>query len=379
MKIGIDVRPLLESRAGGISVYTEKIITSLLRIDTQNEYLLFSNSYKNTDSDIENKFTENNVELKSFSYPNKFLNANFRFLNKPKIDKMLGGIDIFFAPNINFLALSPKLKKVITLHDLSFLLFPKFYSAKGRFWHKAVNVKKLVEQFDKIIAVSEHTRNDVLGLLNVNDDKVVKIYPGVDSQFYSSVNEETKSNTRNKYSLPKNFILSLAALEPRKNIETVIEAFGKFNNNSDTHLVLVGAAQESKRPIEKLISEKGMNKFVHVLGYIPAEDKPSLYQLASCFVYPSFYEGFGFPPLEAMSSGTPVIASYSSSLAEICESSALLIDPHNINDLVEAFGQVLNNKEFSEKLSEMGRNQASKFTWEKSATETLNLFQSLVS
>ncbi|MFH1535006.1 MAG: glycosyltransferase family 1 protein [Patescibacteria group bacterium] len=378
MKIGIDVRPLLEKDAGGISVYTEKIIANLLRIDTQNEYLLFSNSYKKNTSNVENIFSEHNSEMKSFSYPNKILNASFRFLNEPKIDRILGGVDIFFAPNINFLALSSKIKKVITLHDLSFLLYPNFYSTKGRFWHKAVNVKKLVEQFDRIIAVSEHTRNDILDILNVDDDKVVKIYPGVDSQFYSNGDDETRNSIRMKYNLPKNFILSLAALEPRKNIEMVIEAFEKFNSNCDTHLVLVGAALGSEQQINKLISEKGLDEHIHLLGYIPTKDKPALYQLADCFVYPSFYEGFGFPPLEAMSSGTPVIASYSSSLAEICGNSALLIDPHNVEELVEAFRHVLNNKEYAEGLSQRGKNQSAKFTWENSAKETLNLFQSLV-
>jgi glycosyltransferase involved in cell wall biosynthesis len=379
MKIGIDVRPLLESKAGGISVYTEKIIKNILQIDTQNEYLLFSNSYKGSTENIENKFEGSNSKLHPFNYPNKFLNASFRFLDKPKIDKMIGGVDIFFAPNINFLALSSNLKKVITLHDLSFLLYPKFYSTKGRFWHKAVNVKKLVGQFDKIIAVSEHTRNDVMEILNVNGDKVERIYPGVDSQFYNSISEEKKSSIHDKYNLPQNYILSLAALEPRKNIEMVIDAFEKFKYNSDIHLVLVGAEQGSEQQIKRMVLDKKLEKRVHILGYIPTEDKPTLYQLAKCFVYPSFYEGFGFPPLEAMSCGTPVIASYSSSLSEICESSAILIDPHNIEELVEAFGQVLNSTEYAEELSQMGRRQATKFSWENSAKETLKLFQSLVS
>ena len=310
MKIGIDARPLLEEHAGGISVYTEKIITNLLSIDTQNEYLLFSNSYKKNTKHIEKKFSKNNSKLVSSNYPNRLLNVSLRFLNEPKIDKLIGDVDLFFAPNINFIALSSNIKKVITLHDLSFLLYPKFYSTKGQFWHRAVNVKKLVEQFDKIIAVSEHTRNDILEILDVDDEKVVKIYPGVDSQFYCNVSHDVKNNVENKYNLPQNFILSVAALEPRKNVEMVIKAFEKFAINSDIHLVLVGAAQGSGQQIGKLISENKLSSKIHVLGYIPSEDKAAIYQLANCFVYPSFYEGFGFPPLEAMSSGTPVIASF---------------------------------------------------------------------
>ncbi|MFA6271987.1 MAG: glycosyltransferase family 1 protein [Patescibacteria group bacterium] len=378
MKIGIDVRSLLEREAGGISVYTEKIIKHLLAIDAQNEYLLFSNSYKNSRSLIENKFTEDNAELKFFSYPNKVLNASFRFLNQPKIDKMLGGVDLFFEPNIIFMALSQIPKKVITLHDLSFLLYPNLYSAKGRFWHQVINVRRMVSQFDKIIAVSDHTRNDIIELLKVPSDKVQRIYPGIDHEFYKNVGTEDKNNIIKKYDLPEKFILSLAALEPRKNIEMVVEAFAEFSKESDCRLVLAGASQGSELLIDQLISKNGISDKVRTLGYIPNEDKPALYQLAECFVYPSFYEGFGFPPLEAMSSGTPVIASYSSSLSEICGNSALLIDPHNIEELTEAFKQILNDSHFSDKLAQRGRIQAEKFTWEQSARETLNLFQNLV-
>ncbi|MFA6391928.1 MAG: glycosyltransferase family 1 protein [Patescibacteria group bacterium] len=379
MKIGIDVRSLLEKKAGGISVYTEKIIENLLQIDTQNEYFLFSNSYKNAAAFFQGKFTQSNVNFKNFSYPNKLLNASFRFLHKPKIDKMMGGVDIFFEPNIIFLALSQIPKKVITLHDLSFILYPGLYSAKGRFWHEVINAKKLVSQFDKIIAVSDHTRNDIIEVLNVPPEKVQRIYPGIDYEFYSSENADIKNNVIRKYNLPEKYILSLAALEPRKNIEMVVEAFAEFAKDSDCHLVLAGAAQGSEQQINSLIAKPGLQNRVHVLGYIPNEDKPAIYQLAKCFVYPSFYEGFGFPPLEAMSAGTPVIASYSSSLAEICENSAVLIDPHNIDELVEAFKQVLNNEQLSENLSQKGRKQAEKFTWENSARDTLNLFQNLVS
>ncbi|MFA6525773.1 MAG: glycosyltransferase family 1 protein [Patescibacteria group bacterium] len=377
MKIGIDVRSLLEREAGGISVYAEKIIEHLIRIDAHNEYLLFSNSYKNSQALINNKFSKSNAELKFFSYPNKILNASFRFLNQPKIDKMLGGVDLFFEPNIIFMALSQIPKKVITLHDLSFLLYPNLYSAKGRFWHQVINVRKVVGQFDKIIAVSDHTRNDIIELLNVPPDKVQRIYPGIDHEFYRNVGEEGKNNIIRKYHLPEKYVLSLAALEPRKNIEMVIEAFAEFAKKSDCQLVLAGASQGSELQIDRLILKYGISDKVHILGYIPNEDKPALYQLAKCFVYPSFYEGFGFPPLEAMSSGTPVIASYSSSLSEICGNSALLIDPHNIGELTEAFRQVLNDNRFSDKLAQRGKVQAEKFTWEKSARETLDLFQNL--
>jgi glycosyltransferase involved in cell wall biosynthesis len=377
MKIGIDVRSLLEKKAGGVSVYTEKIIENLLSIDTHNEYFLFSNRYQKNDLSSQKIFSAANVQLKSFTYPNKALNFSFRYLNWPKIDRMLGGIDLFFEPNIIFMAMSRATKKVITLHDLSFMIFPNLYSPKGRFWHQVVNVRKMISQFDKVIAVSEHTRNDIINILNVPAEKVHRIYPGVDYDFFSNISAEEKSLVKKKYSLPDKYILSLAALEPRKNIEMVVDAFAEFARNSDYHLVLAGASQGSEKRINELILKRGLKDKVHILGYVPNGDKPVLYQFASCFVYPSFYEGFGFPPLEAMSCGTPVIASYSSSLSEICGNAALLIDPHNLEELIEAFRHVLNDRRFSDKMAERGKTQSRLFTWEKSAQETLSLFQSL--
>lgn len=381
MRIGIDIRSLLEQEAGGVSAYTEKILTNLFRIDTQNEYLLFYNSFqKNLPSKNKEELSAPNVTLKPFSFPNKIFNISLNFFKYPKIDKLIGGVDLFFVPNLIFIALSSQVKKVITLHDLSFLLYPHFYSSKGRLWHRAISPKKLVKEFDKIIAVSENTRQDTINFFQLDPEKVVTIHSGIDQETDQDSSPTFKDKVRLRYRLPEKFILSLCALEPRKNVETIVSAFELFKEHypNPYRLVIAGASRDRSKELRSLLKKSKFQNDIHFLGYISNEEKPLLYQMADLFVYPSFYEGFGFPPLEAMAASLPVIASYSSSLSEVCEDAAILVNPYDIEELTESFQQVLFNPELSGNLIKKGLNQVKKFSWQKTAKETLNLFNSLV-
>lgn len=382
MRIGIDIRPLLEKETGGISTYTEKLLSHLFRIDNQNEYLLFYNSFrKKLPPSLKEKFSYPRVSLKPFSFPNKIFNTSLTFFRNPKIDQLIGGVDLFFIPNLIFLALSAKVKKVITIHDLSFLLYPQFYSLKGRLWHRVLNPQKLIQQFDQVIAVSENTRQDIINLFHLAPDKVKTIYSGIDLSDYQNYNSTLLEQIQKKYELPEKFILSLFALEPRKNIEAIVSAFELFKKRypSPYHLVIAGANRGKTSKLHGLIQKSECQKDIHTLGYVLPEEKPLLFKLASVFVYPSFYEGFGFPPLEAMAASRPVIASHSSSLSEICETAAFLVDPYNIEELVAAFKQVLFNEQLSKNLIKKGLQQTQKFPWAMTAQNTLNLFESLVS
>jgi len=279
------------------------------------------------------------------------------------------------------LAFSDNPKKVITLHDLSFLLYPKFYSVKGRWWHKAINPKKIIPNFDQIIAVSESTRKDIINLLAVPPEKVSAIYSGINAAGYQNLDSAVRDKVKEKYHLPERFILSLSAIEPRKNIDSLILAFELFKkrSGSDYHLVIAGGHRKKPKISQALINRSQFKNQIHLVGYVANEEKPYFYNLASLFIYPSFYEGFGFPPLEAMAASTPVIASYSSALSEVCEEAAILIDPHNIEELTEAINQVVFSSELSQRLIEKGLKQIQKFPWERTARETLKLFKNLVS
>lgn len=460
MVIGVDIRTLMDARYSGVSEYTLNLVSALLMLDRENEYRLFYNSARDLSGRMP-KFDYPNVKIVKKSVPNKILNYFlFKFLNSPKIDKLLDvdpasgrGASVFFMPHINFIALSGKSKSVLTIHDLSFLRYPEFFSARKNFWHKMINVKRLAHKFDKIIAVSENTKRDVVELCGVNPDRVKVIYSGIEDIYkpdyglritdYGFDIIRNKSHTfwggllnpvpkidfvdptaeqvgyskkvRDKYNLPDKFtphllntdirlqgekqnkflegdmkfrpkgagfILFLGTVEPRKNIIGLIRAYEILKErNSDLSqykLVIAGGNGWRSEGIYKVWRESKYKDDIIFLGYIEKKDKVYLYNLASLFVYPSFYEGFGFPPLEAMASGVPVITSFSSSLPEIVGGAGLMVDPYNINDLAIAMEKVLTDDDLRDNLIKKGLERVKKFSWEKAGREYLSLFKNSV-
>lgn len=376
MRIGIDIRTLMDAQYSGVSEYTYNLVKNLLKKDTQNEYVLFYNSFKNVSERIP-KF-EGNYKIVKTKYPNKFFNFLLQKTFKyPKIDKFLE-VDIFIAPNIGFYALSNDCMKILTIHDLSFLRYPEFFSWKRRLWHKVINVKKLVKNFDKLVAVSENTKNDLIELCNIDKSKVEVVYSGISRNYKSSITNYELEKVRDKYELPENFILYLGTIEPRKNIISIIKAYNKFRDGrsemSDIRLVLAGGKGWKTKKIYKERNNSKYKNDIIFTGYVDDKDKPALYSLANIFIYPSFYEGFGFPPLEAMACGTPVISSFSSSLPEVVGNAGMMLDPYNVNDLTKVIEELLNNKDLQEDLKQKGLEQVKKFSWDDAAESYLNLF-----
>jgi glycosyltransferase involved in cell wall biosynthesis len=382
MKIGIDIRSLMDARYSGVSEYALNLIYTLLEQDKENEYRLFYNSFHQV-SDRLPEFSAENVKIIERKYPNKVFNYLLqKSLNWPKIDRLLG-VDLFFMPHLNFISLSGKAKIVIAIHDLSFLRYPEFFSWRKNFWHRMLNVKKILQKTDCIIAVSENTKSDIVALCGVPQEKIRVIYSGINSIYDNyQPEDDQKSIIRKKYNLPSKYILFLGTIEPRKNIKGLIEAYGKFRNKNselaEYKLVLAGGKGWKAGAIYIARNNSKYKNDIVFLDYIKAEDKPVIYSLASLFVYPSFYEGFGFPPLEAMACGTPVITSFSSSLSEIAGDAALLVDPYNTTDIASTIGNLLNNENLRLSLKNKGLIQAKKFNWLDSANKYLELFKSLV-
>ena len=379
MEIGIDIRTLMDARYSGVSEYTLNLVKEILRLDTVNEYRLFYNCF----GDCQNipEFKAVNVEAVKYDYPNKILNyLLFKIFNYPKIDEKLG-VDLFFMPHINFIGLSGSVRSVITIHDLSFLRYPEFFSWRKNFWHKMVNARKLLKKFDVIAAVSENTKRDVMELCGVNESKIKVIYSGIGGEFrkLSIYNYQfTIKKIREKYNLPDKFILYLGTVEPRKNVEGIIRGYNELRIMNyelrDYKLVIAGAKGWKA---EKIYKERERSEFkndIKFLDYIDGEDKVYLYNLAGVFLYPSFYEGFGLPPLEAMACGLPVIASYSSSLSEVVGEAVLMVDPYNISDIARAMKEILIDESLKNKLVEQGLKNAKKFSWEKTARQYLEIF-----
>jgi len=349
----------MEKNYSGVSQYTNNLLENIFDLDESNQYILFYNSSKKVSVP---EFNYPNVKKIKFDYPNKLLNASQKFLQTPKIDKMIGGVDVFFMPNLLFASLSERVKKIVTIHDLSFERYPAFYSAKERLWHHLVNPKKLCQTANIIIAVSQNTKNDIVDLYGIEQDKVKVVYSGVSKKYHQIQNSEKLEQVKAKYNLPENFVLYLGNIENRKNIESVISTTKKLNIN----LVIAGQGT----------AHKGVSH-VKYIGYVKEEEKPVLYTIASILIYPSFYEGFGFPPLEAMACGTPVICSLSSSLPEIVESAGILVNPYNSVELTFAIKNIMSDTNLYQKLKNNGFKQAKNFSWKKCAEDHIKLFKSI--
>lgn len=372
MKIGIDVRALLGNRRTGVEEYSLNLLEALFVIDKKNEYILFSSGLQQLHN---NNFFPNN-KWQKLVFSNRALNISYKFFNYPKIDKWLGEVDVFFSPNINLTGLSKKCRKVITFHDLSFIKYPQFYSLKRQLWHSFVNPKKLAREADKIIAISQSTKEDLIELFKIKEEKISVVYSGIGKEFKPIAKDDRKiQETKNKYNLPDKFILYLGTLEPRKNIAGLMQSFDLLKQktkNSDIKLVIAGEKGWLYKNIFSEWEKLQYKEDIIFIGFVDVADKPYLYNLAEIFVFPSFYEGFGFPPLEAIACGVPTITSNFSSLPEVVGEGAILVDPYNIDELALIMEEVLADSGLREKLKQRGRAQAAKFSWEKCARETLD-------
>lgn len=368
MIIGIDVRMLARGTRSGIEEYTINLLSNMISLDNNIEYRLFYNGYKKTK--LEYDFLKApNVQLKEFKIPNRPLDASFQFLNYPKIDRMLGDIDLFFSPHIFSSSVSKKCRTLTTFHDLSFENYPEFYSTGKNYWHFSMNPKKQARTADKIIAVSQSTKDDLINIYNIEPKKIKVIYSGINQESGIMNHESEISKVRRKYNLPEKYILYLGTLEPRKNIIGLIKAFEILNTKYQ--LVIAGSKGWLYKDIFKTVQNSPAKNDIIFTGYIDDKDKSTLYSLADLFVYPSFYEGFGFPPLEAMACGTPVITSNFSSLPEAVGNAAITINPYNIDELARAMEMILTDKKLKDILTERGLEQIKKFSWQNCARETL--------
>jgi len=366
MKITIDLRSLSSGTISGVENYCMNLVESLLGLDRQNQYVLFYNAMRAKQLP---DFHYVNSKVVHSRIPSRFLNLVMKF-NLIQVEKLTGDCDWFFMPNLNQFNISPKTKLAITVHDLSPVITPEFYNFRRKLWHKFLNYKKAFERANVLFAVSEYTKNDLIRIFNINPDKIKVIYPGINHQAFNQgivINQQRL--VRNIYSLPGDFILFLNTIEPRKNLAGVISAFEKIK--SPVSLVIAGRLGWKYKKDFELIKNSKKSAKIRYIGYVGEPDKPALIKMAKALVYPSFYEGFGFQPLEAMAVGTPVVASHLTSLPEIMGNTGLLCDPYNPNSLAGALDEILTNDKLREMLIQKGFTQAERFNWKRTAAEML--------
>lgn len=274
---------------------------------------------------------------------------------------------------------SPKINKnyIITIHDLIPIIYPEYvgktYSLQARIFYPTA-----MKHASKIITDSYHTKNDIIRLYQVPETKIEVIYPGVSNHF-APVSNDQKQRLRDKFNLNNPFILFVGAIEPKKNIELLLKAFYLCQKQkSDLHLVIAGKIAWKYQKVLSLIEKLNLGSKIRLLNFIPYEDLPALYSTAEVFVFPSRYEGFGLPPLEAMKCGTPVITSNMSSLPEIVGDRGMMVSPNDHEKLAELIMKILSDQQLRTELSTYCLQRADLFSWKKTGLQTMKVYNSVL-
>src|SRR3989339_249218 len=371
MKIGIDCR-FYSSKFTGIGRYTFELVRNLLQIDKKNQYVLFFNKEKfqqfktpNVKSvlvNTEHYSLKEQLILPKFLYQEKLDIMHFTHFNAP----------IFYRKPC-----------VVTIHDLTPSFFPgkKFNQWHYKFAYNLV-LKSIIKRSKQIISVSENTKKDILKFFPFAKNKIEMIYESVAEEFLKNPGENSLKKTKEKFNLKQDFLLYTGVFRNHKNLVGLIAAFGKLKKikNFNGKLLITGKEDPFYPEVKNTIKNLNLEKDVILTGLIAEEDLINLYHLAKLYVFPSFYEGFGLPILEAFATKTPLICSNSSCLPEIAgDGNAKFFDPYNIDDLADKILQVWDDENLQKKLIKNGQERLKDFSWRKMAKETLALYQKVVS
>ena len=373
MKIAINCQFWILKGGGGIKEYIANLVNYLDKVDHQNEYVLYvlEDQFENAKSKLPKRF-----KLKEIPYRRNPMSRIMRSLFAQRFwsrEEREEGFDVFHSPFFH----APKMKKarvIMTVHDLRLYRYPETYPfLRYQFLKRAV--KKSIERVDKIIAISHFTKDEMIDTCGVNPDKVKVIHEAINRSFFNS-------DAIKNYSLPHEyaylkdcrFRFCLSQIEPRKNHARLIQAFSAIKamgGFDDLKLVLAGKQLLNAEPVLKLIAE---TPDVIYLDYVPTEMMLWLYRNASLFVYPSYYEGFGFPPLEAASLGTVSAVGNKSSVPEVCGDCALYFDPYDVEDMSKVIAAALNDESLIHEKKMKLEDQLNKFSWERNARETVKVY-----
>jgi glycosyltransferase involved in cell wall biosynthesis len=297
------------------------------------------------------------------------------------VELWTGQLDLFHAPDFFLPPVQSQTKTVVTIFDLSFVRQPETVMP-GMIRHLSTWVPRSVAKADHIIAISEATRQDLIELYQTPPAKISVLYPGVTPDFQPVSDPQQLTAVRRKYGLREGpFILSVGTLQPRKNYQRLIQALAQAagaTSASPLSLVIVGSKGWQYESIFSEVTRLGLEQRVQFLGFVEDSDLPALYSAASVFAYPSLYEGFGLPILEAMACGVPVIASNQSAMPEVVGQAGLLINPYHVDELAAAITRLLSEANLRQQFKQAGLAQAAQFTWLSMAAKLLALYQKLI-
>jgi glycosyltransferase involved in cell wall biosynthesis len=358
----IDGRALLEPAGGGVFEYARRL-TAALKASGRLDCRVWANAWDagaTPDVDVMTRV------------PNKLLHASMRFAGRPTLPAMAGlRPSALWMPNAHFAPAHPDVPLILTVHDLSYELYPEFFSLKQRLWHRAVGPRALARRAEAILAVSETTKRDVIERWGVAPERVTVTLEGAPSAY--APDRDALDAARARFRLPERFILHVGALEPRKNHLGLLDAYHQLRPQTRFNglgLVLAGPAGWNNGDILAAIRRSPYRDDIRLLGYVTESDRAALYGLATVFAFPSFYEGFGLPPLEAMAAGLPVVASHAGAVGEVVGDAGILTDPYRPSELSDALAAVLDSASLAELYAERGRKRAAAFDWDSCAKKT---------
>jgi len=364
MRIGIDARKINDF---GIGTYIQNLVRYLLELDKQNQYFLFFNH-----RDIENySYPKERVVKLINNSPKYSIREHFSLSHQAKKYE----IQLFHEPHYT-LPYFLKCKKVVSIHDLIHLKFPQHLSGKKAYIYAKFMFGQAVKKADKILAGSENTKKDILELFKTKREKIDVIYYGVDENFKPVKDQNLLENFRNKYKLPAKYILYSGSMRKHKNLNNALKAYAVLKDKSHD-LVLAGVGLQNQKVLEPLLIELEITEKVKIIPFLDYTELVLLYNSASLLFFPTLYEGFGLPVLEAMACGIPVISSNNSSISEVSGDATLLVDPANLKEMAESLEKVLIDTSLRRKMISSGLERAKMFTWKKTAEQTLKIYQEL--
>lgn len=379
MRIGIDIRNIGKKRTGDEVVFFN-LVKNLALIDNRNEYRLLTDiSDEKIIMDIEQRLgivNKDNFRVISLKTTNKFTWNLWTLPNYLRFHP----VDIYQTQYITPFFVSRQVKIVTIIHDISFVFYPQLIKIADLFFLRTL-IPWSLRRADKILAVSEFTENELLEYYGIERKKVDHVYNAVSDDFLNSrYSKEELEKIRQKYGLPEKFILYMGTMQPRKNLSMLIEGFSRIKNElGGAKLVLAGnrSGHNFDTAIDAILAKSGVGGDVIFPGYVADEDKAAVYKLARVFCFPSLYEGFGIPVLEAMSQGVPVAASNISGLREAAGSAALLFDPRNLDDLSKKLYTCFVDETTRKNLITEAALKVGFFSWEKTARKTLEIYENL--
>lgn len=368
MRIAINCRSFLLKNYTGIGRYAYNLVKSLSEIDKQNEYWLYAQKKY-----FDFKRTIPRVPAENFSVKVDWFGQG--------LSKILNPVDIYHAPSLEFINIE-NAKIVVTVHDLVYKTYPEGHTPQTRETAEK-QLSQIVGQAQRIICCSQSTINDLKRFFPVNDAQVRLVYQGVDKNIFYPMGETERVQARKDLSrrgIPESFLLYVGTIEPRKNLQNLLLALStlKKKEKFPSKLVISGMKGWMVEGLSEVIRKFSLTDDVIFLGFVSDADLRALYNLCEMFIFPSFYEGFGYPIVEAFSCGAAVITSNVSSCPEIAADAAITVNPYNPDDIAQAVIRLLNDPKLKALMQARALNRAQSFSFRKTADETLNVYREIM-